>query len=116
MRLVITGARLGREGEVAKWLDAWSKRRGRPELTILGCARGVDAEARAYVRSARWDHVVVYAHWEALGKLAGSDRNQRMVNLAQSGDTCIALPSERSIGTHDCARRAKARGLTLYVL
>lgn len=49
------------------------------------------------------------ANWAALGKIAGHQRNQVMVNAG--GHICLAFPLEKSRGTWDCVRRAEEAGI-----
>ena len=114
MRVVVTGTREGRP-DLVPWLVRFTDKHGIPELFVLGCARGVDAQALRLCHERRWSHAVVFADW-ALGKAAGHQRNQRMVDLATVGDWCLAFPGGASVGTWDCVRRAKAAGLQVAVL
>ncbi|QAU06619.1 hypothetical protein SEA_WILLIAMBOONE_116 [Gordonia phage WilliamBoone] len=51
----------------------------------------------------------VPANWEVLGKRAGPERNQRMVDMMP--DLCIAFLQEGSRGTVDCVARARKAGI-----
>jgi hypothetical protein len=115
MRLLITGSRKGRE-DVERWLDRWGAKYGQPELVIVGGAPGVDTQAELYASRACWKVRVVPAPWQRLGARAGPVRNQAMVDLCRSGDHCLAFPSLGSRGTLDCASRARAAGLSVFVL
>lgn len=125
MRLLVTGTRWvdhrGRP-DVDAWLTRWQRRYGEPDLLIVGGASGVDTQAALFALRAGWrrPHVepVSRAEWRAVGPRAGHDRNQRMVDLCEPGDHCLAFPSyvERSRGTWDCVSRARAAGLAVRVL
>jgi len=51
----------------------------------------------------------VPANWETLGKRAGPERNQRMVDMMP--DLCVAFLQPGSRGTVDCVARARAAGI-----
>lgn len=51
-----------------------------------------------------WDH-----SFEALGEKAGPVRNQVMVD--RGADICLAFPTQDSIGTFDCMKRAEKAGI-----
>ncbi len=110
MRVVVTGSREGRS-DVVHWLRRFVAQHGVPELFILGCAPGVDTVARWLAGRMRWSHVVVYADESKPSPERYHDRNQRMVDLAEPGDWCLAFPVAGSRGTWDCVRRAQGRGL-----
>jgi len=114
MKLVITGSRFGR-ADVEYWLDRWVRKYGVPDLIILGDARGVDAQARAWCIKHGYNHRVFVADWATHGKAAGPLRNQQMMDAADVGDWCIGLPAGEGAGTFDCLRRAKNRGLFIVV-
>jgi hypothetical protein len=44
-------------------------------------------------------------------QMAGMYRNTEMVELQPLADLCIALPLDRSTGTPDCMRKARAAGI-----
>lgn len=76
----------------------------------------MDRQALDYVRRHRWPfkYVAVVASMPSPQRF--HDRNQRMVDLAESGDYLLAFPDADSRGTWDCYRRGKARGLKCYVV
>lgn len=51
----------------------------------------------------------VPANWPVLGKRAGFERNQRMVDMMP--DLVLAFPEGESRGTRDCMRRASEAGI-----
>lgn len=51
----------------------------------------------------------VPANWEVLGKRAGPERNQRMVDMMP--DLCVAFLQNGSRGTVDCVTRAREAGI-----
>lgn len=115
MKLVVTGTRRGRP-DVAYWLDRWARRYGLPEVLIVGDADGVDAQAVMWCGETRplLQRVVVNPLLASPHRY--HDRNQRMVDAAEPGDHCLAFPDPESRGTWDCVRRARARGLRVFVL
>lgn len=115
MRLIVTGTRHGR-ADLRAVLDAFVADHGEPDLVLVGDARGVDAQARAWAITRGLRHQVFLANWQAHGLRAGPLRNAAMVAAAEPGDWCLALPDARSRGTWDCVRRARARGLLVVVI
>lgn len=91
-----------------------------PDLVIHGAARGVDAAADAWAHARRGVDVISWAaNWQRDGKAAGPIRNTKIVRIAAkyaaAGDdvVCLAMPGSRSVGTHDCGRKARAAGLRI---
>ena len=98
------------------WLDRWVKRYGMPKVLIVGDAPGVDAQALMWCGEER-----PLLHRVTVDRRLPSperyhDRNQRMVDAAEPGDHCLAFPDPESRGTWDCVRRARERGLVVFVL
>lgn len=117
--LVVTGTREGRDDTWAQlaWFcdEYWI-----PDRVILGDARGVDAQAKAFCLFIGIEPEIKYAIWRPNGifdNQAGFDRNQVMVDAAPPDAHMLALPhpSGRSSGTKDCAGRGRAKGLTVHV-
>jgi hypothetical protein len=112
MKLVITGSRHGHP-DVERWMLKFAIKHGLPELTIVGDAAGVDAQAWEFAVSHLWSYAFIRVK-RALGSPEMfHDRNQRMVELASKGDWLLAFPGPRSRGTYDCMRRANERGLNV---
>ena len=114
-RLVVTGTRQGR-ADVWLLLDEFVQKYGVPSMVLVGDARGVDEDARAWALARGIPLKVFKADWETHGRSAGPLRNSTMVNAAEPGDWCLAFPKEESRGTRDCVRKAKIRGLSVFVL
>jgi len=56
------------------------------------------------------------ADWDQYGKKAGGIRNTWMLDDLEPGelvDVLLAFPLAGSIGTWDCIRKAKARGIPI---
>jgi len=79
---------------------------------ISGCARGVDTLGEQWAITADVPIKRFPADWGKLGKSAGYLRNQQMADYA---DALIAVHDGVSRGTADMIRRAKKRGLVVYV-
>lgn len=92
-----------------------------PDLVLHGwCPKGVDAYADAWARERGMIVVRVAADWKRHGKrAAGPRRNSVLVRLAAAyrelghDVVCLAMPGPRSVGTHDCGRKAHAAGLRI---
>lgn len=124
--LVVTGTRVVRPD--ADFQFEWfCKNHFMPTHVILGCATGVDTQARVFftklglqpkIFRAVWRKNNVYNHY------AGHDRNQRMIDAAPDSAHLIVLPlwlGDRPLwskcpGTEDCYKRGRARGLQCHLL
>lgn len=90
-----------------------------PDLVIHGwCPTGVDNAADAWARERGLIVVRIAADWRRHGKrAAGPRRNTTLVRLAMlyrelgHDVVCLAMPGPKSVGTHDCGRKAHAAGL-----
>lgn len=112
--LVVTGTRDGRDDtwDLLAWFcDTF----GIPDRAILGCARGVDTQARLFFESIGVCCTVHRAKWWSprgdFRPHAGPERNQWMVDDAPEDSYLIALPGWESTGTWDCYRRGRHKGL-----
>lgn len=113
-RLLVTGTRHGRR-DVTAWLDRYAGWAGLPAELVVGGAPGVDEQAEAWAISRGVAVRRVMADWSR-GRRAGPERNAVMVALCAPGDDCLAFPLPGSIGTHDCADKARRAGLRVHVL
>jgi hypothetical protein len=89
------------------------------EFSVLvgDCKTGVDRFVTDYFNRESTQVKVFQADWEyyrARGnvKAAGPVRNQKMIDEA---DALIAFPGPDSKGTHDAIRRAKAKGIPVFI-
>lgn len=88
-----------------------------PGVVVHGGASGADRLASSLAVEIGWGHdphPVTSKEWREIGKRAGPLRNQRMVDLG--ADVCIAFPRLDSVGTYDCAARAKRAGILLVII
>lgn len=114
MIAVVTGSRDWKHADILnKALDTL-----RPSLVFHGGARGADTLAGKWCDEKGIDCVVVPALWTSHGKQAGSLRNKRMLELAntiaqatQLPITVLAFPMPESIGTKHCMAQAKKMGI-----
>lgn len=81
---------------------------------IQGGADGVDQLAKDWACMNYIPCVTYPAKWKKYGKPAGSIRNQQMLD-EEHIDLVIALPSQKSIGTWDMIRRAKAKDIEYLI-
>lgn len=72
-----------------KWADEWAEERRKP------CSR--------------WP--VAPGAWKAIGKRAGPERTERMIEQAVP-DLCVALPG--GTGTAGCVAKCRERGILVY--
>lgn len=97
-----------------------------PEVRLLhGDARGADRLAGAWAKGLGLRVKAMPAEWDRLGKAAGAHRNQAMLDLLLDRQrdghvvrvVAFAAPDlERSRGTADMVRRARAAGLEVEVV
>jgi len=73
------------------------------------CPTGADRIAEEVAKGLEWKIERYPAEWSKHGKNAGPKRNQEMVN--SGADICLAFPTNKSIGTWDCTRRAEKAGI-----
>jgi hypothetical protein len=104
-RIIVSGSRdWDNQDPVLAYLESLPE----GSTVIEGGAPGLDRLVRNDIlRFGLPLHVVTYwANWNWLGKAAGGDRNQRMVD--DGADEAAVFPLPQSRGTHDLARRAES--------
>jgi hypothetical protein len=94
-----------------------------PDLVIHGDARGVDTAADSWAKANHADIISWAADWhpanDKYDSKAGIKRNTVLVRiagkyLAAGHDVvCLAMPGPKSVGTHDCGRKAHKAGLRI---
>lgn len=119
IRVLITGSReFSERAIVAAALTLVHREHpGVPITVIVGGARGADRVAAGIARQnpGRLIEEEHLANWTfpdgSKNKLAGFERNQRMVDTG--ADVCLAFLQlgERNSGTRDCVRRAVRAGI-----
>lgn len=80
---------------------------------VSGCAKGVDALGEAWARAAGVPIKRFRPNWAGQGSYAGPARNQRMADYAEA--LVAVTHSPWTPGTADMIRRARAKGLLVYV-
>lgn len=78
-----------------------------PSRVIVGDANGADRWAVIWCKRRGVEFTKFTADWDKLGKAAGPERNQRMVDMRP--DVAIMFPGGR--GTADCAARCEKAGI-----
>lgn len=110
MRVLVCGGRDYRNvSAVRHSLDVLHAKRG-ITLIIEGGATGADQLAREWAQRRGIPGLTFEADW-SIGKRAGPQRNQRMVDEGKP-DGVVAFPGGR--GTADMIRRAEAAGLKVW--
>lgn len=120
-RILVTGSRElspASEGIVIDALrmahgDAFQLDRHGEIVLVHGAAAGIDRLAAEIAERAGWALEAHRADWEGRGKIAGPERNARMV--AAGADICLAFPRSGSRGTWDCIRRAADAGIPVRI-
>lgn len=79
---------------------------------VSGKARGVDTLGELWAKHVGISVKPFPADWKRYGKAAGPIRNEEMAKYA---DACIAIMRPNSRGTLDMVKRAKKKGLQLFV-
>lgn len=113
MRTIIAGSRTITDSAVVE--EAVRASGFAPSVVLSGTARGVDVLGEQWAANKRIPLERYPADWNKHGKAAGPIRNQQMADAAGPGGALVAIPGPGSVGTHDMIRRAKARGLKVYV-
>lgn len=108
MRIIVTSGRnFDDYDRVFKALLPYAKR---PMPTIVhGDAAGADTQAKEVARALGLTAEAHPASWRELGPIAGSVRNQQMIDLG--ADLVIAFPGGR--GTRHCIRQALKANMTV---
>lgn len=108
MRLLITGSREWDDySQIERVLAAFGH--DGDTTVVHGAARGADRLADRAARALGFQVEAHPAPWSTYGKRAGSIRNQKMVDAG--ADLVIAFPTNASVGTYDCMRRAERAGI-----
>ena len=94
-------------------IEVWGQQ---PDLIVSGGATGADTLAQDWADENGIEIKVFSVEpedWKEFGRKAGHLRNQKIVDLATH---MIAFPSySKSIGTFDSIRKAKKKGIPLWV-
>ena len=117
MRVLVTGDRFWECKALADRVVAPSGSRYGADLVVIhGGAAGVDTSFHLACQKHGVTLKPFRTNWQALGKLAGPERNREMV--ASGPDLCIALHRqiEASKGTKDCVRQALAAGIPVWLI
>jgi hypothetical protein len=105
MKVLVCGSRIS-EDRLTVWnvLDAFHDHHTPIDVLITGDAPGVDSLAYSWAIKRKVTPNVYYAAWKRLGRAAGPERNQRMLDDGKP-DLVIAFPG--GTGTSDMVRRAR---------
>lgn len=106
-RILITGGRGYRTRLNVFWTLA---KIGVIDLLIFGDATGADEFAHEWARTTGTPFKRVKAPWKFMGLGAGHMRNGYMLDL--NPDYVLAFPGD--IGTRDCMKQARDRGITVF--
>ena len=132
-RIIICGSRppknlprsqvLEREARLWTWMSVvirgLRETYGHPLVIVHGAARGVDQMAEGVCRSLGITTDPFPADWDGRGRIAGFERNQRMLDSGAIGVVAFKHPFNWALdrgGTEDMVRRAKAASVPTYVI
>lgn len=79
-----------------------------------GCARGLDTIAAELGEAWGMWVVGLRADWKRHGKAAGLIRNGKLVAREPLVDQCLTFALPESVGTFDCADKARAAGIPVF--
>lgn len=82
---------------------------------ITGGCRGADALAVQVARELGFSYREYPANWKLYGKLAGSVRNWKMLQI-ETPDVVIAFPKGLSRGTWDMVKKARMEGVPVRIV
>lgn len=85
----------------------------KPEFIISGGAKGVDSMVETYARENSIQTIIFKPDWNIHGRKAGILRNTDIIEAATH---VLALPTSKSIGTHDSINKAKKLNKILKVV
>lgn len=118
-RVIVTGSRYWPTPQTVHNAldDAYLDATSRPFIVVHGdCHTGADRHAHLWaIAAAATCNVIEEPHpadWARLGKAAGPERNQRMVNAG--ADLCLAFLLPNSIGTRHTIRLAETAGIPVH--
>ena len=86
---------------------------GTPSTIISGGAKGVDTMAKLWTKENNIELIEFKPDWATHGKAAGILRN---TDIIEASSHVLALPTKKSIGTHDSIRKAKSLNKILKVV
>ena len=106
MRLAIIGGRDFNDYDLLKrYASILTVKSPCPHIVIIsGGAKGADSLAEKYTREHRYDSQIFLPDWKNEGKVAGFNRNQKIVNEC---DMVLAFWDGASHGTRDTIEKAK---------
>jgi len=84
-----------------------------PTEVVCGCCRGVDRLGEDWAKKRAISVAYFLARWRQFGKSAGFLRKREM---AEHGETLIAIMEKMSKGTANMIKLAKDMGLAVHVL
>lgn len=114
MKVIVCGGR-----DFANVAFMWGKldrlHAERPFTALMqGGAWGADRLAQEWAISKGLSRYVCHAKWKQYGKAAGPKRNAHM--LEWKPDLVVAFPTEKSVGTWDMIRQARAAGVETLIV
>jgi len=96
-----------------KLVDEYIDSIGQPSEIISGGALGVDTMAEKYANDHSIAMTIFKPDWNHYGKSAGIRRNTDIINQSTH---ILALPTKKSVGTHDSIRKAEKANRILKVI
>jgi len=114
MQILVCGGRDYRDTKfICEILDSYLNDYPHSLSIIEGGASGADHIAFQWATRKHVPVTTVHADWKRLGKSAGPNRNQQMIDMKP--DVVLAFPSGTSRGTYDTINRATHADILTYV-
>ena len=127
IRILVTGSRDWEDVQTIRRALLWAITTYAPNRRVVlihgDCPTGADAIAHVeWVHLSRSNDLHLLAperftvtpeDWHRIGRRAGPERNQLMVD--QGADICLAFPLPSSRGTKDCMKKATIAGIPVKV-
>jgi hypothetical protein len=118
MRVLVCGSRTWGDGVTVRAVLRGIEETWGIETLIHGNTEGADAYAAAFAVTEPYEVEAYPADWKKHGKGAGPIRNQQMLDDGKPDQVWafVDKPLDKSRGTADMVRRARAAGIPTYVV
>ena len=117
MKIAIVGSRTFTNQNIVnmtmdRFVDQYQYENNPVSLIVSGGAKGADTCGENYAKNTKIPTKIILPDWSKYGKSAGFKRN---IDIVLACDTVIAFWDEKSKGTLDTIRKAKANKKKVYL-